>query len=136
MWYHLQFALIQEIETMSPDHRLDDQSVANKDSLNECEVLEKETAYHDRGGLDGVDDEEVRSRMAKQAAFDRKLLWKMDLIVVPLIAMLYLLVFIDRVNIGNARVAGMQRDLQMNDHQYQTGEPHDLLSEQDTQSIE
>lgn len=112
---------------MSPDHRLDDQSVANKDSLNECEVLEKETAYHDRSGLDGVDDEEARSRMAKQAAFDRKLLLKMDLIVVPLIAMLYLLVFIDRVNIGNARVAGMQRDLQMNDHQYQTGECYECF---------
>jgi hypothetical protein len=29
-----------------------------------------------------------------------------------------LLSFIDRVNIGNARVAGLQADLKMSDHQY------------------
>ena len=33
----------------------------------------------------------------------------------------YLLAFLDRSNIGNARVAGLQKDLKMTDIQYQTG---------------
>jgi hypothetical protein len=35
---------------------------------------------------------------------DKKILLKLDLVVLPVIAMLYLLVFIDRANVGNARV--------------------------------
>ena len=38
---------------------------------------------------------------------DKKILLKLDLIVLPVIAMLYLLVFIDRANIGNARVVSL-----------------------------
>ncbi|EEB90977.1 hypothetical protein MPER_10743, partial [Moniliophthora perniciosa FA553] len=33
--------------------------------------------------------------------------------------MYYLLSFLDRANIGNARVAGLQKALNMTDHQYQ-----------------
>lgn len=33
----------------------------------------------------------------------------------------YLLAFLDRSNIGNARVAGLQKNLKMTDIQYQTG---------------
>jgi hypothetical protein len=36
-------------------------------------------------------------------------------------SILYLLAFLDRSNIGNARVAGLQADLGMSDHQYETG---------------
>ena len=35
---------------------------------------------------------------------DRKLVLKLDLILVPIVAMFYLLAFLDRANIGNARV--------------------------------
>ena len=38
------------------------------------------------------------------AAFDRKMLLKLDLTIVPVVATLYLLSFLDRSNIGNARV--------------------------------
>lgn len=37
-------------------------------------------------------------------AFDRKMLLKLDIALVPMMAMLYLLAFLDRANIGNARV--------------------------------
>lgn len=57
--------------------------------------------------------EEVRSCDKEQngadaavdhSPLDKKILLKLDLVVLPVIAMLYLLVFIDRANIGNARV--------------------------------
>lgn len=35
---------------------------------------------------------------------DRKLLLKLDFLLVPMMGMLYLLSFLDRANIGNARV--------------------------------
>ncbi|KAF2644260.1 putative nicotinamide mononucleotide transmembrane transporter protein [Massarina eburnea CBS 473.64] len=44
----------------------------------------------------------------------RRLLRKMDLKLIPFLALLYLLSFLDRSNIGNARLAGLERDLHMN----------------------
>lgn len=54
------------------------------------------------------------------AKLDRKMLLKLDLILVPMMCALYLLAFLDRANIGNARVAGLQADLSITDTQYQT----------------
>ncbi|EDN03450.1 conserved hypothetical protein [Histoplasma mississippiense (nom. inval.)] len=51
---------------------------------------------------------------------DRKLLLKLDFLLVPMMGMLYLLSFLDRANIGNARVAGLQKDLGISDLHYQT----------------
>jgi hypothetical protein len=53
---------------------------------------------------------------------DRQTLWRLDVLLVPLVCAMYLLAFLDRANIGNARVAGLQKDLAMSDTQYQTGE--------------
>ncbi|KAL4257079.1 MFS transporter superfamily protein [Pleurotus pulmonarius] len=48
-----------------------------------------------------------------------KRVWrKLDLYVLPVVAMFYFLSFLDRTNIGNVRVAGLQRDLEMTDKQY------------------
>jgi MFS family permease len=44
---------------------------------------------------------------------DRKLMWKVDLWLIPWLSLLYLLSFLDRTNIGNARLAGMEDDLDM-----------------------
>jgi len=52
---------------------------------------------------------------------ERKALLKLDLLLVSLMCSLYLLAFLDRANIGNARVAGLQTDLDISDHQYQIG---------------
>ncbi|PBK84175.1 MFS general substrate transporter [Armillaria gallica] len=48
----------------------------------------------------------------------RRVWLKLDLFLLPVIAMFYLLSFLDRTNIGNARIAGLQRDLQMTNKQY------------------
>ncbi|PAV17566.1 MFS general substrate transporter [Pyrrhoderma noxium] len=49
----------------------------------------------------------------------RKIVRKMDVHLVPVVTIFYLLSFLDRVNIGNARVAGLQKDLKLTDNQYQ-----------------
>ncbi|PPQ69365.1 hypothetical protein CVT26_002520 [Gymnopilus dilepis] len=64
------------------------------------------------------------SNMAEHAGgydkhLERAAVRKLDLTVVPILTMFYLLSFLDRANIGNARVAGLQKQLGLTDHQYQ-----------------
>ncbi|KIV97779.1 hypothetical protein PV10_01487 [Exophiala mesophila] len=59
-------------------------------------------------------------RGPETSPLDKKILLKLDLFVIPIITMVYLLAFLDRANLGNARVAGLQVDLGLTDHQYQT----------------
>ncbi|KIV92634.1 hypothetical protein PV10_03907 [Exophiala mesophila] len=54
----------------------------------------------------------------ERAAIDRKLMWKVDLWLIPWLCLLYLLSFLDRTNIGNARLAGLETDLNMGGHDY------------------
>ncbi|CAK9779510.1 MFS transporter [Cutaneotrichosporon oleaginosum] len=49
---------------------------------------------------------------------ERRLVRKIDFYVVPTVAMLYLWCFIDRANIGNARLAGLEKDLGLKGYQY------------------
>ena len=49
---------------------------------------------------------------------EKRLLRKCDLHVVPVIAVLYSLAFIDRINIGNARIQGLEQDLRMKGGDY------------------
>jgi hypothetical protein len=45
-------------------------------------------------------------------------MWKVDLWLIPWLCLLYLLSFLDRTNIGNARLAGLETDLGMVGHDY------------------
>ncbi|KAK2013421.1 major facilitator superfamily transporter [Colletotrichum eremochloae] len=49
---------------------------------------------------------------------EKKILRKMDLRLIPMLALLYLLSFLDRGNIGNAKIEGLQEDLNMTADQY------------------
>ncbi|KAG8763389.1 Proteasome subunit alpha type-4 [Ceratobasidium sp. 423] len=53
------------------------------------------------------------NRRSEFEALQRRATLKIDLIVIPILTMFYLLSFLDRANIGNARVAGLQKDLHM-----------------------
>jgi len=50
---------------------------------------------------------------------ERNAIRKLDFTIVPVMILFYLLSFLERVNIGNARVAGLQKDLHLTDNQYQ-----------------
>jgi hypothetical protein len=49
---------------------------------------------------------------------ERALLRKMDLRLLPIVTLLYLMCFLDRGNIGNARLAGLEEDLGLVGNQY------------------
>ena len=50
---------------------------------------------------------------------ERRVIRKMDSRIVPLVTALYILAFLDRSNIGNARIAGMSDDLNLVGNDYQ-----------------
>ena len=52
---------------------------------------------------------------------DRKLVRKLDFNLIPWLTLLYLVSFLDRTNVGNAKIEGLQEDLNMSDGQYNVG---------------
>ncbi|KAL3473496.1 histidine phosphatase superfamily [Aspergillus californicus] len=50
---------------------------------------------------------------------EKKLIRKMDMHILPFVVLLYLFSFLDRVNIGNARLYGLEEDLGLVGDQYQ-----------------
>ncbi|KAE8330948.1 major facilitator superfamily domain-containing protein [Aspergillus sergii] len=60
---------------------------------------------------DGLSEEE-------KAKIDRRLLRKLDMRLIPWLSLLYLASFLDRTNIGNAKIDGLQEALNMTDGQY------------------
>ncbi|KAK3945742.1 MFS general substrate transporter [Diplogelasinospora grovesii] len=49
---------------------------------------------------------------------EAKLRTKIDWMIVPTVSMLYLFCFIDRANIGNAKIAGLEKDMGMSGYDY------------------
>jgi sugar phosphate permease len=49
---------------------------------------------------------------------DRRLKWQLDLRFLPWLSFLYLCSFLDRTNIGNAKIDGLQEDLGMTNNQF------------------
>lgn len=59
---------------------------------------------------DSVPDSELQWTEEEETAIRRKIDWH----TVPLVTVLYMLCFLDRINIGNARIQGMAEDLDLN----------------------
>jgi len=64
------------------------------------------------------DDPDAGLSEEERAAIDKKLLWKLDKKLIPWLSFLYLISFLDRTNIGNAKLDGLIPDLKMTNNQY------------------
>ncbi|KAF1843099.1 MFS transporter-like protein [Cucurbitaria berberidis CBS 394.84] len=74
--------------------------------------------------LDIVEDAENRAAYElteEERIVEKKLVRKIDFIIMPIILTVYLLNWIDRNNYASARLAGLEKDLGMTLQQYQTG---------------
>ncbi|TFK22206.1 phthalate transporter [Coprinopsis marcescibilis] len=67
---------------------------------------------------DVKDEETIIESKETLAAKHKKVLRKMDWKLLPFISVLYLLSFLDRANIGNAKIAGMAKDLHLDGLKY------------------
>ncbi|KAJ4150416.1 hypothetical protein LMH87_011168 [Akanthomyces muscarius] len=92
---------------MSRDQR--NPSTAGSDSLKGGASVQA-ASHHTDTPTDGefIFDPKLESRLR----------WKIDMCIVPIVAILYLFCFIDRANLGNAKIAGMDRDLGMKGYDY------------------
>ncbi|KAF9074595.1 major facilitator superfamily domain-containing protein [Rhodocollybia butyracea] len=70
----------------------------------------------EKGSLNESPSEELHS--LKGIEIESRVWKKLDSRILPVVALFYLLSFLDRTNIGNARVAGLQKDLGMSNKQY------------------
>lgn len=59
----------------------------------------------------GLDDLDAGLSAEERAKIERKLLWKLDLKLMPWLSLLYLIAFLDRTNIGNAKIAHLEQDI-------------------------
>lgn len=99
-------------------------------SLRAVSIVETET----KGGVDFI---ESASTSDSEFGYDQKqekaLIRKIDRKLLPLLTMLYLLSFLDRTNIGNARLFGLEKDLGMTGLDYNVSQlavmPRYLLTE-------
>ncbi|TIC90881.1 putative transporter [Colletotrichum higginsianum] len=70
-------------------------------------------AEHDESGL--------AADIERQRHLTKTLLFKVDTRVLPLLALLFLCSFLDRTNVGNAKIIGMEEDLGISNSQYNQG---------------
>ncbi|KAK5995919.1 putative transporter [Cladobotryum mycophilum] len=57
----------------------------------------------------------------REAQLTRNVLFKIDTRVMPILALLLLCSFLDRTNVGNAKILGLERDIHITDRQYNQG---------------
>jgi sugar phosphate permease len=72
-------------------------------------MMEPKELYPDPD--EGLSEEE-------RAANEKRLLRRLDFKLIPWLCILYLLAFLDRANIGNAKVAGLAHDLHLTTAQF------------------
>ncbi|KAF4619635.1 hypothetical protein D9613_005095 [Agrocybe pediades] len=60
----------------------------------------------------------VTEATERQKAMTRRILWKLDCHVLPPLALLWLANFIDRSNVGNARISGLEKDTHLHGDQF------------------
>ncbi|KAG2189003.1 hypothetical protein INT44_004145 [Umbelopsis vinacea] len=60
------------------------------------------------------------SALFQEPKLERELVKKLDRQILPLVCVLYCFSFLDRVNIGNAKIAGIEDSLQLNPSQFST----------------
>ncbi|KAK4541561.1 hypothetical protein LTR36_007858 [Oleoguttula mirabilis] len=91
-------------ETSSPSPPMDEKDVGS--------VAKIETP------LDAFPDPDAGLSDEERAVIDKKLVRKLDGLLIPWLTLLYLVSFLDRTNIGNAKVLGLVTDLHMTSGQY------------------
>lgn len=88
-----------------PDHS--QLSVTEKAERKEMEIIDEETGFEKYERRDMHEDD----ISPEQKRLEAKVLRKVDLRLIPILGLLYSVAGLDRVNLSNARVAGMNTDL-------------------------
>ncbi len=86
--------------------------------------FEKSSSFDDPNQYIEIPNESIEEQINRLAVkYDinqRKLMWKIDLCLIPPVCLLYLLSFLDRTNVSNAKVYGLSEDLNLEGDQFNT----------------
>ncbi|KAH8685122.1 major facilitator superfamily domain-containing protein [Ilyonectria robusta] len=82
------------------------------------EALNDSTLHHAAERGQAATDKYGQSLVQYDPVAERRLRLKIDLYIIPTVSLLYLFCFIDRANIGNAKIAGLDVDLGMEGYDY------------------
>ncbi|KAF2732172.1 putative MFS transporter [Polyplosphaeria fusca] len=94
--------------------------VDEKSVVGRHEDLKRETAQAAAERGHAATDIHGHSLVEFDPKAEARLRLKIDLYIVPTVALLYLFCFIDRANIGNVRLAGFERDLKLTGFDFNT----------------
>lgn len=76
--------------------------------MSDADVEKTELRQDSLGSIrDLPEDPDAGLTDQERRAIDRKLVWRLDWMLIPWLCLLYLLAFLDRTNIGNAKIAGL-----------------------------
>lgn len=75
--------------------------------------IQAEVTQEDASSIDKAETSSASPNLGYDEAATKRLVRKIDLNLLPVLSILYLLSFLDRSNIGNARLAGLEKDLHM-----------------------
>ncbi|KAL6716471.1 High-affinity nicotinic acid transporter [Lecanora helva] len=98
----------QDKASHSPDSTIDDKE-RHGNNYYDPEIPRPDAEYDDDLGV-----------QCPSHTSQRRLISKIDLRVIPVLSILYLLAFLDRTNIANAAVFGLQKDLGLTGNQFNT----------------
>ncbi|KAK2798835.1 hypothetical protein FQN50_008696 [Emmonsiellopsis sp. PD_5] len=95
-----------------------DEEIRERISDRKGSGSEENVEYHVHKADSDHDDPDAGLSEEEKAEIDKKLVRKLDLRLIPWLCLLYLVSFLDRTNIGNAKIDGLQEDLSMTNGQY------------------
>ncbi|KAJ4153751.1 hypothetical protein LMH87_010225 [Akanthomyces muscarius] len=84
--------------------------MSDEEKMEKTSNLDHSTDSHTEVSQ-GVHDPDAGLSAEERAKIERKLLWKLDLKLMPWLSLLYLIAFLDRTNIGNAKIAHLELDI-------------------------
>ena|SRR5271155_5877905 len=95
-----------------------------RDSIDTEKSIREEIREVSSFPLEAFDDDSFSSKEAverwnnmsseEKADYEKRLLRKLDLRIIPWLTLLYLISFLDRTNIGNAKIQGVGPELNSN----------------------
>ncbi|KAI9890492.1 MAG: hypothetical protein M1814_003976 [Vezdaea aestivalis] len=96
------------------------ESESSRSHSDDEKILAEQQTEYTGGRVAAVDPDAHLSpeERTKAVCKDRRLLWKLDLRLIPWLSLLYLISFLDRTNIGNAKIDGLTKDLNLTDGDY------------------
>jgi len=104
---------MSDLSPNSQDRRV---SFTDKGELKEVQVTDEGLIEKTATG----ETHRVSASFALDPAAERKLVWKFDLHILPVLAVMYLFNSLDKSNLGNAKTAGLEKTLNLTGDQYNT----------------